>query len=197
MFIGKYNKSVILTYVGVCFAILGIFFVSDINNLLICLIIAGVCDLFDGAVARRMKRDREDALYGIQIDSLADMVSFIFLPIVILVNISHNNILDFFISCFYVLCGLSRLAYFNISAIQKENNPIKFFTGLPVTYVSIIIPISYLVFGHKFKDLYPYLILIIAILFILKIKIPKPTKKSYMFFIILAIVLIILLRGVS
>ena len=54
MFIGKYNKSLIITYLGVAFAIIGMFFALS-NNLqyaMVCMVIAGVCDMFDGKVAR-------------------------------------------------------------------------------------------------------------------------------------------------
>ena len=62
MFIGKYNKSVILTYIGIAAAVLGIYFsfVKNIRYTLLCLIICGVCDLFDGAVARKCKRTEEE-----------------------------------------------------------------------------------------------------------------------------------------
>ena len=57
-FIGCYNKSVILTYMSVVAAVFGIWHVSQLKDLsglpliMACLIIAGICDMFDGKVAR-------------------------------------------------------------------------------------------------------------------------------------------------
>ena len=53
MFIGKWNKSVILTYIGVLIACFGIYLAlaGAPNCACICLIFAGVCDMFDGAIA--------------------------------------------------------------------------------------------------------------------------------------------------
>lgn len=58
--IGKWNKSVILTYLSLSISIIGIILV--LNNIklkyaIICLIISGVCDMFDGTVARRIERN--------------------------------------------------------------------------------------------------------------------------------------------
>ena len=74
MFIGKYNKSVILTYIGVAFAFSGMAFAlyERLPAAMLCLIAAGICDLFDGAAARRCKRDETAKEFGVQIDSLAD-----------------------------------------------------------------------------------------------------------------------------
>ena len=85
MFIGKYNRSVILTYAGVGIAFLGVALVlaGQIAPAMICLILAGVCDLFDGVIARRCKRDEVVKEFGVQIDSLADVMDFLTLPSVL------------------------------------------------------------------------------------------------------------------
>ena len=61
MFIGKYNKSLIVTYIGVIFAILGMNFslLGNLKYTMICMVIAGVCDLFDGKIARMCDRTEE------------------------------------------------------------------------------------------------------------------------------------------
>ena len=63
MFIAKWNKSVILTYVGLIFTIVGIYICLTTQNILhalSCLMVSGVCDLFDGMVARKCKRTKEE-----------------------------------------------------------------------------------------------------------------------------------------
>ena len=93
--IGKWNKSVILTYFGLTVAILGILLVLfgiNIKYAFICLIVSGICDLFDGTIARRCKRTKEEKAFGIELDSLVDVSSFIALPLVILVSINTRLI---------------------------------------------------------------------------------------------------------
>ena len=144
MIIGKYNKSVILTYVGLMFALGGIYcaFNDMISYSMICLILSGICDLFDGKVARMCKRDDIEKEFGIQIDSLVDVVSFLALPCCIGIKMFNNmpkiaNI----VFIFYVLAGVIRLAWFNLNA--NKNEAVKTYTGLPVTYSAIILPIIY------------------------------------------------------
>ena len=62
MFIGVYNLSVLLTYLGVCFAVFGMYLAitGNIPAAVMCLILAGVCDMFDGYVARKCKRTEDE-----------------------------------------------------------------------------------------------------------------------------------------
>ena len=72
MFIAKWNKSVILSYVGLVFAIVGMYICVTTGNILhalSCLIVSGVCDLFDGKIARMCKRTKDEIKFGIQLDS--------------------------------------------------------------------------------------------------------------------------------
>jgi hypothetical protein len=81
MFIVKFNKSVIVTYLGVVFGCLSMYFAfskvafAEVNHIrysLIFLMLAGVCDMFDGKIARMCKRTKQEKEFGIQLDSLAD-----------------------------------------------------------------------------------------------------------------------------
>ncbi|MBQ1536339.1 MAG: CDP-alcohol phosphatidyltransferase family protein, partial [Ruminococcus sp.] len=74
--IGFYNYTVILTYLSLCSAVVGItqVFEGREARAILCLLISGICDLFDGKVARHKKdRTDEEKLFGIQIDSLCDL----------------------------------------------------------------------------------------------------------------------------
>ena len=60
MFIGKWNKSVYLTYISLGFAILGIYLATALGKThlaLMCLMCCGICDMFDGKLARACKRN--------------------------------------------------------------------------------------------------------------------------------------------
>lgn len=204
MFIIKFNKSVIVTYLGVVFGIIAIYFAfskmafADIPYLrysLIFLILAGICDMFDGKVARMCKRSEEEKEFGIQIDSLADTVNFLCVPIIIMLSLGMHNIIDVIVYILFVLCGISRLGYFNI--IADKNGPVKAYNGLPVTSTAIIYPVIGLLHGiisnNTFNLLYIITTFITALLFIIKIKVPKFKGKAYIIIPILAVLLITLL----
>ena len=91
MLIGCYNPSVILTYIGICVSIMGILNAHDLKFAFICLMIAGVCDMFDGPIARKCKRDDLGKAFGIQIDTLADVTNFVVFPMVLFNAIVHTS----------------------------------------------------------------------------------------------------------
>lgn len=198
MFIGFYGLSVLLTYIGVLFAVVGMFFAiyGDIPASIMCLIIAGVCDMFDGTVARACKRTDTEKRFGIQIDSLADTVSFGVLPVIIGLGMGFTKKTHIIIYIIYVLAAVIRLAYFNVLAeekkvfnVKKKTNESCYF-GLPVTSIAIILPFTYnfKIFMNNtvFYRAYPLVMLATAILFILNIKIKKPTGIWYVICSILA-----------
>ena len=74
--IGFYNYTVILTYIGAILGVCGIVasFNGNILLAIVCLMLSAVCDMFDGKIARTMKRTKQEKRFGIQIDSLSDFV---------------------------------------------------------------------------------------------------------------------------
>lgn len=204
MFLVKFNKSVIVTYLGVIFAVISMYFAltkmafSEICYLrysLIFLILSGVCDMFDGKIARACKRTEEEKIFGIQIDSLADTVDFVCLPVVIMLSLGMHSIIDVIVYALFIICGISRLGYFNINATTDV--PVKYYNGLPVTSTAITYPIFGLLHGtipdDIFKLIYLVLTFVTAILFVYKFKVPKLKGKAYVIIPILAIILAVLL----
>lgn len=116
-FIGIWHLSNLLTLIGLCVAVCGIGAAThgQLRYALILLIVAGLIDLSDGSWASRFTRTEMQKRYGAQLDSLSDMISFIALPIVILVCMKMQDWLSIAILCLYAVCGLSRLAFFNIT----------------------------------------------------------------------------------
>ena len=146
MIVGKWNKSVILNICRMLIAVLGMvlaFTCEKINYSICCLMVAGVCDLFDGMVARRCKRTAEEKQFGIELDSIVDTMSFIALPVCIFIAMGLTQIWDIVIFMILRACGVARLAYFNIDTADSEK-AIKYYTGLPVTYTALIFPLLYL-----------------------------------------------------
>lgn len=205
-FIGIGHISNMVTYLGIASAVIGMMLltdieligdykiISDIRSAMVCLIIAGVCDLFDGVFARCFERDARTKAFGVQLDSLADTVSFIAFPICILLKLT-NTVLSGIVCVFYALAGISRLAWFNIT---KEEN-MTHYDGLPVTYAAMLIPgfyIGYLAFLPSSAWLWffmPLLYAALAFAFILNIKIRKPRGIWYGILSLMAIAWIALL----
>ena len=212
LFIGCFNKSVILTYIGNIFAIIGILLLMDFNKfesidriglVMPCLIICGICDLFDGFIARKCKRTDIQKAFGVQIDTLSDIISFVIFPAIILYRIAtrYNSQIIFIISMIiivlYVICGITRLAWFNM--LINNENIITHYQGLPVTYIAFAAPIMYAiiqrvpVFLNNAHYIFAILYTIIGLLFVLNIKIKKPIGKWYIIFSIIAIITFVLL----
>lgn len=217
--IGVYDYTVVLTYLSAMSGVIGIIVTMTGIGHPYCgtlfLMISGLLDGFDGKVART-KKDRTalEKEFGIQIDSLADLICFGVLPASIgmaqlrvsgiLTDIGikekrpdHYSLILLLISIavLYVLAALIRLAYFNSTQDERaEEARLKgksYFTGLPVTTAALIFPLTLVIHWFTEADLtifYFWMLLIVAILFIANFKVPKPNKKQ--FSIIIAIGLI-------
>ena len=197
MFIGEWNKSVMLTYIGVCFAVLGICLAGsdDILRAYACLMAAGVCDLFDGAVARRCKRTEAQKRFGIELDSLADVMGFLALPTAICISMGMRRWYHILVLLVFCVCGIARLAFFNAEDADG-GEPVKYYRGLPVTYTALILPLVYLLKymlpNDIFMAVFTGVIALVAFLNILDVKVVKPRGIAYAFFAVLAIVMLVL-----
>lgn len=203
--IGIYDYTVILTYISLLSAGSGI--VISLSGgghpylgtffLLLC----GLCDAFDGKVART-KKDRSDLgkRFGIQIDSLSDIVAFGVLPACIgaamlrtsvffseVVNLGSNAwyciLLKFFlfaILVLYILAAMIRLAYYNVTEEDRqkvEEGNRKYFVGLPVTSAALIIPLVILIQYLTTFDItigYFVVVILMGMAFLSKLKVKKP-----------------------
>lgn len=201
MLIGKYNKSLIISYLGVFFAVIGMYFLAhcgDLKATMICFLLAGVCDMLDGMVARMMKRDKDEELFGIQLDSLADTIDFVVFPIFVGLTLGFSEWYQVVGYVLLAMAGVQRLCHFNVLVInKKDKGPVKYYSGLPVTSTSITFPIIYLISKILFKinndinvfeTLFTILTFASAILFVLNIKVPKPRGKAYLVMGALAVV---------
>jgi len=199
--IGYYNYTVILTYLGLASGMCGIFAAikSHPGIALICLMLSGFFDMFDGLVARTKERTKNEKKFGIELDSLSDLVCFGVLPAVIGYTLGLNTWYFIIPLILYVLAALIRLAYFNVmeDARQEETTEVrKSYEGLPVTTVALIIPLLYplILLAGKFVALvYGAMLLVIAVLFISKFKIKKFKLKGMIALVIFGILELLLL----
>lgn len=185
--IGYYNYTVWLTYIGMISGVSGLGFAATGHPFVavLCLLFSGFCDLFDGRVARTKKdRTEEERRYGIQIDSLSDLVCFGVLPTAIGYAAGLRGFYWLPLFCVYTLAALIRLGYYNVTeeTRQKESEEVrKFYLGLPVTSAAIIFPFFYgLYFFIPAISIYVYAVVLAmtAILFVAPIRVAKPHKTG-------------------
>ena len=186
--IGFYNWSVVLTYIGLFSSVFGITCVFEHHPSLafICLLVSGVCDMFDGKIARAMKnRTSDEKVFGIQIDSLCDLVCFGVFPAVIGYSYGFNHGLGLISSYMIVQGAVIRLGYFTVTEEERQRicaEPRDKYQGLPVTTVAMFLPLLYLGRHNISPTAFPYvfqiLMIIISILFILNINVKKFSVKT-------------------
>ncbi|HSP98675.1 MAG TPA: CDP-diacylglycerol--serine O-phosphatidyltransferase [Candidatus Dormibacteraeota bacterium] len=103
--------------------------------------LAIVFDVLDGRVARW--RHRQSPM-GRELDSLADLTSFGVAPAAIAYAVGLNTVLDQAILVYFVLCGLSRLARYNVTAesLSDGGGKVTHFEGTPIP--TSILPLTVL-----------------------------------------------------
>lgn len=186
--LGVWDYTVILTYISLGIAFLGIIQAISGNMKLsiLCLALSGICDMFDGKIARTKKdRTHEERMFGIQIDSLCDLVCFGVLPAIITYQLSMKHIFDISVLIVFLLAGLVRLAHFNVSEEKRQREEKgkvrRYYQGLPITSIAIFLPLLYLlqtVLGARFQVTLDFVLLVIACLYVFNIQIPKPHGKT-------------------
>lgn len=216
--IGFYDYTVILTYLSPLSAVGGMALAMTGHPIwaTMCLLFCGLCDMFDGKVARTKKnRTAEEKLYGIQIDSLSDIVAFGVLPAVIVLTLCRGCWYAYAVAPLYVLAGLIRLAYYNVTEEMrtKETDDVrKNYLGLPITSAALVFPIFFcgmavycickngeilpykdMFAGSVFGVVLTALTALTGLCFVLPFKIRKPRSKELWLFLIVGILIAVVL----
>lgn len=160
----------------------------------LCLIFAGIVDMADGFIARKLKRSELQAEVGKQLDSLVDVCAFGFAPAVFAYCYGLSRPWELMVLMIFLGANALRLAYFNSVGMTTEGQ-IKYFTGMPVTYSSLFVP---LVFALGFlwpvglmKGVLSGLYLVMAALMVSSLKIRKPRALGYAILLALALAMIL------
>lgn len=95
------------------------------------LVLALVADVLDGAVARATKKH---SVLGADLDSLADVISFGAAPAVVGFSLGLDGFWDALILMFFVACGISRLARYNVTStsLADETGKVRYYEGTPI-----------------------------------------------------------------
>lgn len=212
--IGVFDYTVILTYLSAASAVLGMLtsLSGDGHPYVGCffLLFSGLCDAFDGKVARTKKdRTEYEKKFGVQIDSLADILAFGALPVCIggsLIRLSpsfnellsgaektpkntRNMLLIYGVMMFYLIMGVARLAHYNVTederqAVEEGNR--HYFQGIPITSACIIFSTVLFIQSITKLDMtitYFVVMLLVGVGFVLDIKIPKPGNREILIMI--------------
>lgn len=130
----QFRWANLLTYLGVSAAAVGVAFTSGPETRFwggAGIALAVAFDLFDGRFARLFPRTEDDQRIGVEIDSLADVISFGLVPPVCLLRVasaatSVERVIVLVAGVLYLICILTRLAHFNVFQANTGG-----FIGLP------------------------------------------------------------------
>jgi CDP-diacylglycerol---serine O-phosphatidyltransferase len=142
----------------------GIFSItSNMNGYLqlaaLLIFLAAFLDLFDGRVARKLKINSE---YGVELDSLADIISFGVAPILLFYTLTTHSWLPSFAFMLYPTMGALRLARFN------ANPTVGYFIGIPITFAGLVMA------GMGFFEYSnTYITILLAVLMVSSVRVRK------------------------
>ena len=166
----KNNIANILTLSNAVIGLISVFLTISGNYTWAALMIfaAIIFDFLDGEVARKLNITSD---LGAELDSLSDIISFgIASSILLYVYLFNQSIIGAFVAILIVICGVYRLARFNVVKKQKT------FTGLPIPAMAAIIA-SFALVGNVFTIMQLTPIFVIAALLMVS-KIPYPIIKN-------------------
>jgi CDP-diacylglycerol--serine O-phosphatidyltransferase len=94
-------------------------------------VVALVFDVLDGRIARWRQKN---SVMGRELDSLADVISFGVAPAVIGYGCGMQGLYDRIVLTYFVACGVSRLARYNVTAeeLSGDGGKVKYFEGTPI-----------------------------------------------------------------
>jgi CDP-diacylglycerol--serine O-phosphatidyltransferase len=153
-----FNLANLFTFVNITAGLMATYFITQ-NNFTLAIALAwigGAFDIFDGKIARKYKLSNE---FGVQLDSFADFLSFVLVPVFLIFQAVYANqlsgvwlILASIISISYVIAGLRRLIQFNINADAGEVE--KYFVGVPTPLGAILLWLVYLTNAYELLPAY-------------------------------------------
>lgn len=186
--IGIYDYTVVLTYISLVVSTVGMTQAihGRFKTAIVCLAVSGLCDMFDGKIARTKKdRTEDEKSFGVQIDSLCDMVCFGAFPALICYLLGVRGFFGLSVIGLYVVASVIRLGFYNVmemkGALITENGE-KFYRGLPITSIAVALPIVFLVqffvSTRVFIICLYVLLVVVGMLFITDFRLRKPTNRE-------------------
>lgn len=217
--IGFYNYTVVVTYMSLLCSVYGMVICvresvlsggvnGDYRMAVLMLALSGLCDMFDGKIART-KKDRtvDEQRFGIQLDSLCDVICFGAYPVLLAYCIGMRGKVSAVILSVYVVAAVIRLAFFNVMEEKRQNETAenrKEYQGLPVTSISVIFPVIFFA-GTLMRNMgctnglgviLQIGMLVTGILFVVDFKVKKPSNLTIAIFaLVVAAIMIFIFEG--
>jgi CDP-diacylglycerol--serine O-phosphatidyltransferase len=147
-----------------------------------------IFDILDGRIARWRQKT---STMGRELDSLADVISFGVAPAIIAYGCGMQGLYDRIVLAFFVACGVSRLARYNVTAeaMSEESGKVKYFEGTPIpTSMALVLVLAIAAWNGAIREnlwwgvveiggftLHPFVLLfaISGSLMISRLRIPK------------------------
>lgn len=163
----------IITILSMCLGLLSIRYSFELSfkKAIYAIILAAMCDLFDGRIARLLKYE---SLFGKELDSLADLINFGISPAILIYSykLSEYSKIGWAICQLFIICQALRLARFN-----TNNNQLDYFTGIPSPAGGILVLMPLIIKFAFNIELYFIIVLLytifISMLLISTIKTPS------------------------
>ncbi|MDQ7044177.1 MAG: CDP-alcohol phosphatidyltransferase family protein [Sulfurimonas sp.] len=162
-----FNLANLFTFVNITAGLMATYFITQ-NNFTLAILLAwvgGAFDIFDGKIARKYNLSNE---FGVQLDSFADFLSFVLVPVFLIFQAVYAPHLDATLlivasiaSVYYVISGLRRLIHFNLNADAGEVD--KYFTGVPTPLGAILLWLVYLTNSYELLPAYAVILFMLII----------------------------------
>ncbi|MDX1765455.1 MAG: CDP-alcohol phosphatidyltransferase family protein [Candidatus Saccharimonadales bacterium] len=188
-----FNLALVVTYSGTAAAITGMALAINghFKYAAASILVAGICDMLDGLIARRIKLTEAQKEFGVQADSLADVVSFTVLPAVIFMTLGFTEWYHVIGYIMLVTAGITRLGHFNLGTSTKTRTH---YSGMPVTYTSAIFPTLYLIYAQSDWANFKWAVLAVTVataaLFVSSLPFRKPSGGWLLALNLMAVALI-------
>lgn len=199
--IGIYNYTIIPTVLSVISGSLGIYMAATNSPLgaIMFMMFSGALDIFDGKIANTKELSSIEKRFGYITDSLSDMINFGILPVVLAFSTGHFHWLQTFLLILYPVAVMIRLGYISVcqEARLAQGNPrVKYYEGFPISYISIIVPLLFLIHSLSstvFSWIYFFFLILLIPAMLWKFKIPKPKFKISLYILGAGVIELILL----
>ena len=140
--------------------------------------------MFDGTVAQHTPRSEAEKKFGIQIDSLCDVICFCAFPALMSYTLGAQSVWALLSMAFFVTCGVIRLGYFNVQEEMRQQQTSEkrtSYRGLPVTTTALIFPFAVVAFyylGASPEWAMPLLMAAVGVAFVADMAVVKPQGKA-------------------
>jgi CDP-diacylglycerol--serine O-phosphatidyltransferase len=185
----------LLSLAGLSAAVLSALLAANgrVRFAIVALSVSGLCDLFDGALARRLDRSPQAKQFGAALDLVVDGCSFGIAPAVLLNGVGLRSAPEIALLVAFVCCAAWRLAYFETVGLVLEQD-VRYYHGLPTTFVALIVPLACLAGFYGEAPLRVAAALAaggLALAMVSPVRIPKPTGRVLLAFPVIGVIFIL------